>query len=99
MSLVLAEDAVTVWVDADGFPERLVWNGARYRVTDPPTPLADLVLGLMHPAANRVDGWRLRAAPEGDGKPLVFDVTQGRSGWSLAALWEQSDSAASLTFH
>lgn len=63
---------VAVWLDYAGAPVRIVLNGRRYRVTDHPTTLNDLVFGITHPSAAPL-GWRFQATDEyGDAR--VFDV-------------------------
>ena len=63
---------VAVWLDDAGAPVRIVLNGRRYRVTDHPTPLDDLVIGITHPPAAPL-GWRFQATDE-SGEARVFDV-------------------------
>ena len=49
--MAIVEGTVTVWTDASGAPERFVWEGTRYRVSDTPTPL-----DLDHPALTQTYG-------------------------------------------
>ena len=63
---------VAVWLDDAGAPSRIVLNGRRYRVTDHPTTLDDLVIGITHPPAVPL-GWRFQATDE-SGDTRVFDV-------------------------
>ena len=70
MSVLHATDTVTIWTHA-GQPARIVWRGARYTVTDTPTPLSDLLFGVTHPPA--IDGWRFQGTGE-LGESKVFDV-------------------------
>ncbi|MEO6826128.1 MAG: hypothetical protein ABI255_07435 [Microbacteriaceae bacterium] len=63
-------DTVVIWL-SDGIPARLVWAGARYTVTDTPTPLEDFVMGITHPPA--IDGWRFQGTGD-DGESHMFDV-------------------------
>lgn len=70
MTLVGAD--VAVWTEESGRPERLVWNGQRYRVSDTPTPLeADTGFVTHLPAV--APTWRFQGTSE-TGETLVFDV-------------------------
>src|SRR5690606_20117102 len=53
--LATRSPAASLWFEG-GMPTRLVWQGRRWRVTDTPTALADLVAGVTHPPA--LEGWR-----------------------------------------
>jgi len=82
MDVMLKAESVAVWFGADAKPQRLVWAGRRYRVTDMPTPLEfDLSL-ITHPPV--VPGWRFQGTTE-DGDTRVFDVQGDSSGqhWRL----------------
>ncbi|MFC4245353.1 hypothetical protein ACFOYW_18445 [Gryllotalpicola reticulitermitis] len=72
MSIVRATDNVTVWLDDSGVPARLLWEGTRWRVTDAPTPLDDILLaGIAHPP--HVNGWPFQGTND-EGESRVFDV-------------------------
>jgi hypothetical protein len=70
--MTLLDERVTVWTGTEGVPERFVWNGVRYRVSDTPTPLEEMLSGLTHipvlPPA-----WRFQGTSE-EGDTRVFDV-------------------------
>jgi hypothetical protein len=68
-----------------GAPERLVWAGHRYRVTDTPTPLEDMLLDITHPP--QVRGWRFQGTDE-NGYARVFDVRSVERGWELVGIYE-----------
>lgn len=74
---------VAVWLDDAGAPVRIVLNDRRYRVTDHPTPLDGLVLGITHSPAVTL-GWRFQATDE-YGDAMVFDVKFQPAGgqWAL----------------
>ncbi|MCU1513369.1 MAG: hypothetical protein JWO10_459 [Microbacteriaceae bacterium] len=66
--------ALEVWTDAAGVPQRLVWDGRRYRVTDRPTYLEipfDFAL-MTHPPQSP-PGWRFQATDD-DGRSRMFDI-------------------------
>lgn len=88
MSIVHIDDVVSVWVDGQGIPERLVWNGVHYRVSDEPTLLQDILLGaITHPPA--IQGWRFQGTSE-TGESRVFDVREeaDQRGWTLLNVWK-----------
>ena len=73
--MVIIDTAATVLLTA-GVPDRLVWSGRRWRVTDTPTRLtvtrAELPTAITH-APERTVGWRFQATAE-DGETLVVDI-------------------------
>ncbi|WP_243063168.1 hypothetical protein [Humibacter sp. RRB41] len=77
-------DIVTLWPDT-GAPERLVWAGRRYRVTDTPTRLEDMLLDITHPP--QVNGWRFQGTDE-HGDSSVFDVRTVDGGWELIGIYD-----------
>ncbi len=86
MSLVGA--TVTVWTGEQGIPERFVWDGKRYRVTDTPTPLDIDYATVTHPPAMPL-GWRFQGTSD-TGEIRMFDVhyNQGRQEWQLLHTYE-----------
>lgn len=87
MSVITPPVEVPVWIEG-GVPVRLVWRGRRFRVTDRPTPLREVVsaVGITHPLEPLV-GWRFQGTAE-DGDSRIFDVrTRGRS-WELVAVYD-----------
>jgi hypothetical protein len=88
--MTLLHEAVAVWIDATGHPERLEWRGERYTVSDTPTPLESLfddhVTHLPHGVRN---GWRFQATTD-DGASRVFDVRDDRHDgrWTLMGTYE-----------
>jgi hypothetical protein len=80
-------ESVTLAVDGDAVPVLLFWRGVRYTVSDVPTRLEDLVLGLTHLPC--VAGWRFQGtSPAGDSR--VFDVrrTPGGDEWELVRSYQ-----------
>ncbi|WP_412879059.1 hypothetical protein [Curtobacterium phoenicis] len=86
--MMIIDTAATVWWTA-GVPERLVWSGRRWRVTDTPTRLtvtrAELPTAITH-APERTVGWRFQATAE-DGETLVLDIVPEGGGWGVARTW------------
>jgi hypothetical protein len=64
--------SVIVWTGKHGVPERFVWEGKRFRVSDTPTPL-DFEIGLLTHMPSVPTGWRLQGTDE-SGDSLVFDI-------------------------
>jgi hypothetical protein len=84
MSVLHAADIVTIWM-AHGKPDRLIWRGSRYRVTDEPTRLSDLLFDITHPPA--IDGWRFQGTDE-LGTSKVFDVRRRNRGWEVVRVYD-----------
>lgn len=83
MSVIHMVDTVIIWM-SDGKPARLIWRGARYRVTDTPTQLSDLMFETTHPPV--IDGWRFQGTDEaGDSK--VFDVRKTGAHWEVVRVY------------
>lgn len=87
-----------VWADAEGRPIRLVWQGARWRVTDRPTVITEPVAWWrrLDPDALALDlaprqctGWRLQATSD-DGRTCVLDLRDGgdASRWFVVKVYE-----------
>ncbi len=70
--MTLVGASVTVWVGAQGIPERFVWDGERYRVSDSPTPLECDFAAVAHPSGMPL-GWRFQGTNE-SGETRMFDV-------------------------
>jgi hypothetical protein len=88
MSILNTPDTVTVWLE-NGIPDRLVWDGIRYFVTDTPTPIRGSILHdlLTHPLEPLI-GWRFQGTSE-TGESHVFDVHGGaRQEWRLVAVYD-----------
>ncbi|MFF1876277.1 hypothetical protein [Leifsonia sp. NPDC058230] len=88
MSIAHASDIVSVWTER-GRPTRIVWRGARYVVTDNPTPLTKPAIhdAITHPLL-RVEGWRFQGASVSDGDVRMFDVRELADGrWELLATY------------
>ena len=77
--------SVAVWL-REGIPNRLVWKGARYRVTDRPTPLEEALYEITHPPTS-VSGWRFQGTAE-DGSTHVFDIRQEGDDWILVQIYD-----------
>ena len=84
-----ARDAITLWLDAGGRPERLVWGGQRWRVNDNPTPLEDALLHplITHPPRASRPGWRFQAVSESD-EVRVFDVREVDGEWVVLRTYD-----------
>ena len=82
--MIATTDTVAVWL-TDGTPDRLVWNGNRYRVSDHPTPLEDEFYWVTHPPVGIV-GWRFQGTAE-DGTTRMFDIRQNGDGWTLVRIY------------
>jgi hypothetical protein len=85
--MTMVDNVVAVWTDAKGIPERLVWHGQRFRVSDQPTPLEPDFTLITHPVI--LDGWRFQATDE-EGRSRVFDVlfSTARQEWRLLRSYE-----------
>lgn len=80
---------IAVWTTADGVPERIVWRGRRYRVTDTPTLLdSPDVWFATHPTPV-ARAWRFQGTAD-DRTTRIFDVRfeQTRGEWQLLHLYE-----------
>jgi len=81
--MTMIADTVAVWVDGAGVPERVVWAGVRFRVTDTPTPL-DLDLSFATHLPFLPTAWRFQGTND-QGESLVFDVVSvaGGQAWRV----------------
>lgn len=70
---MLVNSPVSVWATPAGVPERVVWNGHRYRVSDEPTLLEPDLAFMTHPPLGAPRVWRFQGTDE-QGDSLVFDV-------------------------
>ena len=70
--------AMTVWVSSIGIPERYVWQGIRYKVSDTPTPLEFDIYAVTH-FDQIPTGWRFQGTNE-DNNSLIFDVVSFDQG-------------------
>lgn len=93
-----ALEPAVVWSDADGRPIRLVWAGARWRVTDRPTVITEPVAWWrrLDPDARALDraprectGWRLQATAD-DGRSCILDIRDGGdpSRWFVVKVYD-----------
>ena len=88
MSILSTPDTVAVWLE-NGIPNRLVWDGIRYLVTDTPTPIRGSILHdlFTHPL-EPIIGWRFQGTSD-TGESRVFDVHGGaRQEWRLVAVYD-----------
>lgn len=88
--MTLVHESVAVWLDGSGRPERLVWQGERYTVTDTPTALEELFEAhVTHLASGFHGGWRFQGTTDA-GRSRVFDVRDdGHHGrWTLIGIYE-----------
>lgn len=74
---------IRVWTGAEGIPERFMWAGSCYRVSDTPTPLDIDYASMTHPCIMPL-GWRFQGTSV-DGDTRVFDVLydSAASEWQL----------------
>jgi Domain of unknown function (DUF6504) len=84
--MLCGQDAVVqVWTGRDGCPDRLVWQGRRWRVATKPVPWIDRKSWWAQ--AGRAPAgvgkqlleqpmWRFRATAEDNGQTLTFDLAQ-----------------------
>jgi hypothetical protein len=82
-NMALVEGAVAIWTGAGGVPERIIWAGVRYRITDTPTPLEVDYAAITHPVMEPI-GWRFQGTAE-SGESRMFDVlfSEAREEWLL----------------
>ncbi|QNE35869.1 hypothetical protein [Leifsonia shinshuensis] len=88
MAIAHASEIVSVWTE-NNRPTRLVWRGARYLVTDTPTPINEPFddVAPTH-AAHRIVGWRFQGRSVNDGDTKVFDVLQLEgTRWQLTGVY------------
>ena len=81
--MTMVQRTVTVWTGSQGIPERFVWDGQRYRVSDTPTPLEVDFAIITHPPT-MPPAWRFQGTSD-DGDVRVFDVlfSEVRQEWQL----------------
>lgn len=95
--MAVINEPVAVWTAADGVPERLVWRGARYRVTDSPTvwtepeewwsALRSTEYGYGTVPVS-IGGWRFQATDARTGESLVFDIRSfDESHWTVVRVY------------
>lgn len=93
-----ALEPAVVWSDADGRPIRLIWQSARWRVTDRPTVITEPVAWWrrLDPDALALDraprectGWRLQATAD-DGRSCILDLRDDGdpSRWFVVKVYE-----------
>lgn len=71
----------------DDVPERLVYAGRRWRVSDVPTRLRDSVWSAPATGPTRpLNGWRFQATDD-TGEAMVFDVYKAQDGWHVHHTW------------
>jgi hypothetical protein len=84
-----ATDSITIWLD-HGVPVHIVWRGARYKVTDKPTPLRGeldfLPDAIAHPL-EPIIGWRFQGTDD-DGRARMFDVLKNKEAWELVKVYD-----------
>jgi hypothetical protein len=78
--MTMTADTLAVWRSSAGVPERVVWEGVRYRVTDIATPL-DMNIAPVTRLAFMPTGWRFQGTSD-SGESLVFDVVSVGAGQS-----------------
>lgn len=84
---MIVNTPVPVWSTPAGVPERLAWNGHRYRVSDKPTLLELDPSFVTHPPVGGTSIWRFQGTDE-RGDALVFDVRPERNQeWQLLRVY------------
>jgi len=82
---------IALWLDERNTPRRLVWSGERYRVSDSPTRLPELLVEwATHPPRGTLGGgWRFQATTL-SGDCRVFDVRldTARDEWVLVHTYQ-----------
>ncbi|MGN6221668.1 MAG: hypothetical protein ACTHNQ_19380 [Microbacterium sp.] len=66
----------------DDVPDRMVFAGKRWRVTDTPTRLRDAVWGAALDGRRSLYGWRYQATSEA-GEVVMFDVFRDKTEWHV----------------
>ena len=86
--MTVLDGAVMVWIGAQGIPERFVWAGTRYRISDTPTPLEPDYAHITHPVI-AAPGWRFQGTSDA-GDSRMFDVLfdEARNEWVLLHTYE-----------
>jgi hypothetical protein len=79
--LSASEHPGTLWLNND-IPERMVYLGRRWRVTDIPTRLRHSVWNTAPEPGRGLYGWRFQGTDD-DGLSLVFVVFKAEDGWHV----------------
>ncbi|GAA1996348.1 hypothetical protein [Microbacterium pumilum] len=85
MSAVEIEQDLTIWM-VDDIPQRMLYAGRRWRVTDIPTRLRESTWSAASAGATGLRGWRFQATDEA-GESYVFDVFRAELGWHVHHTW------------
>lgn len=93
---VKVDDHVTVWLSDAGMPERLVWRGRRWLVTDRPTPWVDRDRWWEQAAGEGPVGvsgfpvWRAQISPSdaGGGNSVVVDIAHRANAWIILNVFD-----------
>ena len=81
MTTLDIEHGATLWMVAD-IPERMLYAGRRWRVSDTPTRLRESVWTTSPGRTPGLYGWRFQATDE-RGESFVFDVFRSEDGWHV----------------
>ena len=76
----------TIWMVED-IPERMMFAGRRWRVTDTPTRLRHSIWSTTSEQHAGLYGWRLQGTDD-NGVSMVFDVFKGEDGWHVHRSYE-----------
>ncbi|MEV4666349.1 hypothetical protein [Microbacterium sp. LWO12-1.2] len=79
--LPTAEHPVTLWLNND-IPERMVYRGRRWRVTDTPTRLRHSVWSTGLEPGRGLYAWRFQGTND-EGLSFVFDVYKAEEDWHV----------------
>jgi hypothetical protein len=80
-------EPATVWWRG-GVPERVVWRGTRWRVSDQPTRLtatAEFLPSAMTHAPEQTIGWRFEITAGTES--VVVDIVPDAGQWAVARTW------------
>jgi hypothetical protein len=81
MTIAYSQDSASIWM-VDDVPDRMVFAGRRWRVTDMPTRLRESVWGARLDQPQSLYGWRFQATSEA-GDVVMFDVFRTETEWHV----------------
>lgn len=85
MSASIVEHETTLWM-RDDIPDRMVFEGRQWRVTDTPTRLRESVWTVEAEGIGKF-GWRFQAT-DSRGDSRVFDVIKTEAGWRVQRTYQ-----------
>lgn len=81
METLHGEHEITLWMQED-IPNRMLYAGRRWRITDMPTRIRDSVWSVSQGANRGFYGWRFQATDAAE-ETYVFDVYPAEDGWHV----------------